>query len=88
MGAVVTTVILNRSGLHHATLQQCTPEDATRWADEGYLVFQLAAQGRGQWAVYQVNEGKLFTSNTPPTEPDAAERAGSLVRLLTDGRKG
>lgn len=84
----VVTVIVQRDGKHRLTTEQCTPEDALRWADEGLMVFQIAVR-RSQWAVYQVNNRRLFTDATPSSMPDAIDAAGAVLqRLLTNKGEG
>lgn len=83
MGKVVT-VVLKKDGRHHLTLDNCSPEDARRWADEGYVVFQLAVSGKS-WAVHHVNDQKVMTDQTlsaGAVNPADGGGAGAIVRLL------
>lgn len=77
----IITVVLQRSGSHHMTSEKVTPEDARRWADEGFNVFQLAARGNS-WALHHVNSGKVFTDQMQLTPSDEERAADVRTRLL------
>jgi len=79
----IITVVLQRSGAHHMTSDKVTPEDAKRWADEGFHVFQLIARGK-TWAFHYVNDSKIFTNLSVPASPDsdAGRHEESAKRLL------
>jgi hypothetical protein len=55
------TLVLKHDGKYHTVIQNCTPEDAERWAREGYHVFQVVAF-RGDWAMIHVNSKKVLSS--------------------------
>lgn len=76
----IVTVVLRKDGRFLHVLERCTPEDAARWAESNH-VFQIAAVGKS-WAVHYVNDAKVFTDKTVPT--DGAQRAEALVKLLVD----
>ena len=84
----VTTVILKRSGEFHLATEKISPEDAQRWADEGFHVFQLIARGK-TWALHYVNDSKVFTNLSVPaaSDSDAGRHEESAKRLLIGGIK-
>lgn len=79
----VTTVVLRRDGLHHVTVKRMSSEDAHRWAEQGFHVFQIALQGK-LWAIHYVNEGRVMSSDDPRTEDNAAR----AVMLALTNRGG
>lgn len=82
----VVTVIVHKDGRHHATTENCTPEDAQRWTDEGYHVFQLATR-RAQWAILHVNSNRVMTSGDQ-VGGRSAEGSHMAIGLLTNKGEG
>lgn len=76
----VTTVVLRKDGLHHVTVKGMSAEDAHRWAESGFNVFQLAVAGR-EWAVHHVNSGRVMTS-ADRHDPEAASAARDILLRL------
>lgn len=56
--ANVVTIILNANGSLHLASDKIGVEDAERWAEEGKVVFRVAAL-RSRWAVNHVNSGTV-----------------------------
>lgn len=75
--ASTTTVVFKRDGRHHVTVEDMSPEDALRWAAEGYSVFKIGISGahpKALWAVQHVNSGKIMDSwHTSGCDPADSE---------------
>lgn len=76
----VTTIVMRRDGQHHVTVKGMSADDAHRWAESGFHVFQVAISGK-IWAVHYVNAGRVMSSDDPRTEQNAGQ---AVLRLLTE----
>lgn len=67
-----TSVVIRRDGRLHASVENMTPEDAVRWVEAGYHVFQVGAKGP-LWVMRHVNSDRIASSGQPAGQRETAD---------------
>lgn len=76
MARVVTvTVVVRKDGRHHCTVENMSVDDAIRWTDAGYHVFQVGARA-SLWVMRHVGSDRMVSS-----EHSAAEREAVVAEF-------